>query len=158
MTTELVHQLLLSHYFHFIFSRSASKRFIAALQRSAQTHQKSLFSFNELKQVAAACGAKVNNFLDFLDSLNTQGFLIKKGSGIYQLLTVDYQNLIIIHLLFCASKLLVMLNKFYFKHCFDNLALWFNSSSIKIQTLSFQYYIITSIRNIHFQCPSSTNA
>ena len=74
----------------FFPSRSASKRFIAGLQRAAHAQAKNLFKLAELKQIANVCGAKVNNFYDFLESLNTQGVLIKKGDGFYQCLCVDY--------------------------------------------------------------------
>jgi hypothetical protein len=46
--------------------RAASKRFIAALQRTAQLQQKDSFSASELRQVAAASGAKVGSFPEFL--------------------------------------------------------------------------------------------
>lgn len=71
-------------------SRGAAKKFILALQRHAEHVQRNQFSVDEMKQVLASCGAKVPSFLDFLSSLNTQGFLIKKSSKMYQLLTVEY--------------------------------------------------------------------
>ena len=71
-------------------SRGAAKKFILALQRHADRIQRNQFSIDEMKQVLASSGATVANFLDFLSSLNTQGFLIKKSSKMYQLLTVDY--------------------------------------------------------------------
>ena len=71
-------------------SRGAAKKFVGALQRKANMVQKSVFTIDEMKQVLQGCGAKVKNFFDFLSSLNTQGFILKKSAKTYQLLTVDY--------------------------------------------------------------------
>lgn len=71
-------------------SRGAAKKFVLAMQRHAENLRRSTFSVEEMKMVLQSCGAKVANFFDFLQSLNTQGYLIKKTSKVYQLLTVDY--------------------------------------------------------------------
>ncbi len=71
-------------------TRGAAKKFVAALQRHAEATRKSTFSVQEMKHVLSACGARVASFVDFLDSLNTQGFLLKKSSNMYQLLIADY--------------------------------------------------------------------
>ena len=71
-------------------SRGAAKKFITALQRHADMLQKSSFTVEEMKGVLNRCGATVANFFDFLTSLNTQGYLLKRSSKIYQLLCVDY--------------------------------------------------------------------
>ncbi len=71
-------------------TRGAAKRFVAALQRKAELSQKSTFTVDEMRDVLTACGAKVTNFFDFLSSLNTQGYLIKKSTKVYQLMTVEF--------------------------------------------------------------------
>lgn len=71
-------------------SRGAAKKFVGALQRHAVSMQKSLFSIEEMKQVMQSSGIKVASVCDFLSSLNTQGFIIKKNAKTYQLLTVDF--------------------------------------------------------------------
>jgi DNA-binding IclR family transcriptional regulator len=49
-----------------------------------------VFSVQELKEVAQLAGIQVTDFYGFLSTLNVQGFLLKKASKLYQLLTVDY--------------------------------------------------------------------
>lgn len=71
-------------------SRNQGKRFISALQKRAEVQTRSLFSVQELKEVAELAGIKVSDFHGFLSTLNVQGFLLKKASKLYQLLTVDY--------------------------------------------------------------------
>lgn len=71
-------------------SRGVARKFINALQRHANVMSKSLFTIDEMKQILHNCRATVKNFFDFLTSLNTQGFIIKRSSKTYQLLTVDY--------------------------------------------------------------------
>ncbi len=70
-------------------TRGAAKKFVSALHRYAERNARNVFSVDEMKQVLASCGARVASFFDFLESLNTQGFLIKKSTKTYQLLTVD---------------------------------------------------------------------
>ena len=62
---------------------------MAALQRAAEIQQKKDFSVSEMKMVAQSAGVKSGNFLDFLESLNNQGILLKKGYELYKLLTQD---------------------------------------------------------------------
>ncbi len=71
-------------------TRGAARKFVIALQRQAQALERDTFSVEELKQILNATGAKVLSFYDFLTTLNTQGFLLKKSSTIYKLLSVDY--------------------------------------------------------------------
>ncbi|XP_049789773.1 DNA helicase MCM8-like isoform X1 [Schistocerca nitens] len=71
-------------------SKSKAKKFIMALQRQAEVQSRSVFSVQELKEIAKLCVADVSDFTGFLSSLNVQGFLLKKGPQLYQLLTVDY--------------------------------------------------------------------
>jgi len=71
-------------------SRGAAKRFIQALQRQADRLQKNVFTVDEMKTIANMVNISVPNFMDFVFSLNNQGFLIKKTPKIYQLMTADY--------------------------------------------------------------------
>ncbi len=69
-------------------TRGAHKKFVAALQRHAEATGRNIFEVDEMKKVMAACGIRVPSFADFLETLNTQGFLLKRGSNQYKLLTV----------------------------------------------------------------------
>ncbi|KAJ9579973.1 hypothetical protein L9F63_004356 [Diploptera punctata] len=71
-------------------SRNQGKRFISALQRRAEVQTRSVFSVDELKEVARQANIDVTDFVGFLSALNNQGYLLKKASKLYQLLTVDY--------------------------------------------------------------------
>ncbi|XP_069669025.1 DNA helicase MCM8 [Periplaneta americana] len=71
-------------------SKNQGKRFISALQRRADAQSRSVFSIEELKEVARLAQVQVSDFYGFLSTLNVQGFLLKKGSKLYQLLTVEY--------------------------------------------------------------------
>jgi len=71
-------------------SRGAGKKFIQALQRQADSLQKNVFTVDEMKTIAKMVNISVPNFMDFVFSLNNQGFLIKKSAKIYQLMTADY--------------------------------------------------------------------
>lgn len=71
-------------------TKNQGKRFIAALQRRADAQSRSVFSVEEMKEVAQLAGIQVTDFYGFLSTLNVQGFLLKKASKLYQLLTVDY--------------------------------------------------------------------
>jgi len=70
-------------------TRGVAKKFIAALTRHAELTDKNVFAVEELKQVLASFGGRVPNFYDFLATLNTQGYLLKKAAKTYQLLCVD---------------------------------------------------------------------
>jgi len=72
-------------------SRGAAKKFVQALQRQAERLQKNVFTVDEMKTIANMANISVpGSFMDFVFSLNNQGFLIKKSPKIYQLLSVDY--------------------------------------------------------------------
>ena len=71
--------------------RGAAKKFVQVLQRQAEVQKKSVFSVEEMKNLANMARISVSgSFGDFLLSLNNQGFLIKKSSRTYQLLSADY--------------------------------------------------------------------
>jgi DNA helicase MCM8 len=71
-------------------SKNQGKIFITALQRRADAQSRSVFTIQELKEVAQLTRIKVSDFHSFLLTLNVQGFLLKKAPKLYQLLTVDY--------------------------------------------------------------------
>ena len=67
--------------------RAAAKKFLPLLQQAASDQDKRLFSVDELKRLATLGKITLKgNFTDFLESLNTQGFLLKKSAKLYQLL------------------------------------------------------------------------
>jgi DNA helicase MCM8 len=61
------------------------KRFIASLQQIARETCNTRFTYQQLYQIAKEMNMRVNNFQDFLDSLNNQGYLLKKGNRVYQI-------------------------------------------------------------------------
>ena len=67
--------------------RSQAKRFIAELNRIADTTFNSLFSVPQMKDIARKMGLQVSSLDDLLSSLNNQGYLLKKGPRMYQLQT-----------------------------------------------------------------------
>lgn len=68
-------------------SRSQAKRLIAQMQRITEQTCNSLFTVQEMRQIANEAGIKVPNFEDFVSSLNNQGYLLKKGPRVYKLQT-----------------------------------------------------------------------
>ena len=50
----------------------------------------SIFSLAELRTTHQQLGLQTGNFMEFIDSLNNQGYLLKKGGRSYQLQTSDY--------------------------------------------------------------------
>uniref|UniRef100_A0A1B6E6T6 Uncharacterized protein n=2 Tax=Clastoptera arizonana TaxID=38151 RepID=A0A1B6E6T6_9HEMI len=71
-------------------TKNQAKKFISALQRKAEIQSKAIFSVAEMKETASSANIQVSDFFSFISTLNTQGFLIKKGKQLYQLQTVDY--------------------------------------------------------------------
>ncbi|XP_073988603.1 minichromosome maintenance 8 factor recombination-defective isoform X2 [Rhodnius prolixus] len=67
---------------------SKGKRFISALQRRAQLENKNTFYIDEMKELCSIMNLQVTDFTSFIEILNTQGFIIKKSSNQYKLLTV----------------------------------------------------------------------
>lgn len=65
------------------------KKFVAALQRMSDSTYKTLFSIDEMRQLARQVKIQVRDFGDFIAGLNHQGYLLKKGAKVYQLLTAD---------------------------------------------------------------------
>ncbi|XP_032818836.1 DNA helicase MCM8 isoform X1 [Petromyzon marinus] len=66
-------------------NRSAAKRFVTALARCSEQICNTMFTMQQLQQLARDIGLQVADFEGFISSLNTQGFLLHKGSKVYQL-------------------------------------------------------------------------
>ncbi|XP_006822145.1 DNA helicase MCM8-like [Saccoglossus kowalevskii] len=70
-------------------SRSQAKKFIAALSRIAEQTYNSLFTVQQMRQIARDASIMVGDFEDFIASLNNQSYLLKKGPRVYQLQTMS---------------------------------------------------------------------
>lgn len=87
--SSVTHHLMhLQNKLH-IFLWLKVKKFISTLQRVSDIQCKSVFTIQELKNVAKQASISVSDFTGFLSTLNVQGYLLKKGSQLYQLLSVD---------------------------------------------------------------------
>mmetsp|Transcript_21364 Transcript_21364/g.29081 ORF Transcript_21364/g.29081 Transcript_21364/m.29081 type:complete len:318 (-) Transcript_21364:637-1590(-) len=64
-----------------------AKSFIAELNKVADVRSSALFSTDNLKEIATRMQLPISDFLGFLDLLNDQAFLLKKGSRLWQLQT-----------------------------------------------------------------------
>ncbi|XP_074144000.1 DNA helicase MCM8 isoform X1 [Sminthopsis crassicaudata] len=69
-------------------NRSAAKRFISALNTIAERTYNNLFQYQQLRQISKELNIQVADFENFINSLNDQGYLLKKGPKIYQLQTM----------------------------------------------------------------------
>lgn len=67
--------------------RSKPKKFVAALQKVAERTYNSIFTVQQMREIAAEIGMQVMDFEGLITSLNNQGFLLKKGPKVYQLQT-----------------------------------------------------------------------
>lgn len=70
--------------------RSKPKKFVGALQKVSERTYNSIFTIQQMRQIAQEIGLQVGDFEGFVSSLNNQGFLLKKGPKVYQLQTTDY--------------------------------------------------------------------
>ncbi|RAL53674.1 hypothetical protein DM860_012289 [Cuscuta australis] len=68
------------------------KRFLGALNKQSEVHQKDCFSISELYSLADSIGLRVPDIDTFLDTLNTAGYLLKKGPKKYQVLSSSYSR------------------------------------------------------------------
>lgn len=71
-------------------SNSKAKKFISALTTISQQTSSSYFTIQQMKQVCKELNIQIQDFDNFLFSLNNQGFLLKKGPKLYQLQTTDF--------------------------------------------------------------------
>jgi len=70
--------------------KAQAKKFISELSRIADENVTSHFTLAALRKVFTDLRLEVGNFMHFIDSLNNQGYLLKKGPRSYQLRTTDY--------------------------------------------------------------------
>ncbi|CAM1325469.1 MCM8 (predicted) [Pycnogonum litorale] len=63
------------------------KSFLAILNRLSEQTSDKLFTVQQMKQLISDGRIPVKDFDDFLENLNTHGFLLKKGSNVYKLHT-----------------------------------------------------------------------
>lgn len=70
-------------------SRDQCKKLVAALVRHSDAAFKNVFDAAEIKEVARAAGLERVDLGAMLETLNNQGFLLKKGPKTYQLLVGD---------------------------------------------------------------------
>ena len=71
--------------------RAAATKFMDILRKASEAQRKSLFTVDEMKRLASMGHVTLKGtFMDFLDSLNLQGFLLKKSAKLYKLLSSDY--------------------------------------------------------------------
>ncbi|NXU11580.1 MCM8 helicase, partial [Pardalotus punctatus] len=69
-------------------NRSQAKRFVSALNSIAERTYNNLFELQQLRHIARELQIRVSDFESFIGSLNDQGYLLKKGSRVYQLQTM----------------------------------------------------------------------
>ena len=68
---------------------SAKKKLVSALQKFAARSTRNTFTLDEIKQVAMEIGFPIEKFSETVASLNDHGFLLKKSSQTYQLLSAE---------------------------------------------------------------------
>eukprot|EP00088_Acartia_fossae_P071254 TRINITY_DN9747_c0_g1_i5.p1 TRINITY_DN9747_c0_g1~~TRINITY_DN9747_c0_g1_i5.p1 ORF type:complete len:360 (-),score=68.71 TRINITY_DN9747_c0_g1_i5:7-984(-) len=78
-----------SHMGSGMSQRNAAKRLISALQREGHRMSKNTFHLDEIRNIAKMSQIPVEKMFDLISSLNNQGFLIKKSSKIYQLMSLE---------------------------------------------------------------------
>ncbi|KAI1895909.1 hypothetical protein AGOR_G00111610 [Albula goreensis] len=68
--------------------RSQVKKFVAALNQIAERTYKTTFELQQLRQLSRELNIQVVDFEGFISALNEQGYLLKKGTKVYQLQTI----------------------------------------------------------------------
>ena len=68
------------------------KAFVARLTQAAQRRNSAVFAFDELLDVADAMALQVDDFRDFVDILNNECYLLKKGPREYKLQLSSYSQ------------------------------------------------------------------
>ncbi|KAL4189337.1 hypothetical protein AMTRI_Chr08g206540 [Amborella trichopoda] len=69
-----------------------AKRFLAALQKQSELHKKDCFSVSEIYSLADKIGLRVPDMDVFIENLNSNGYLLKKGPKTYQVLSSSYSK------------------------------------------------------------------
>ncbi|XP_076938678.1 putative DNA helicase MCM8 [Bidens hawaiensis] len=70
-----------------------AKRFLSALNKKSEIEQKDCFSISEIFSLADRIGLRVPDVDSFVENLNNVGYLLKKGSKTYQVLSSSYSSL-----------------------------------------------------------------
>ncbi|KAL1915308.1 uncharacterized protein VTP21DRAFT_6766 [Calcarisporiella thermophila] len=65
--------------------KKEAKRFIAELYRISESNHNDKFTYQELYTLAQNMRLRCDNFNDFIDALNQQNYLLKKGPRLWQL-------------------------------------------------------------------------
>ncbi|XP_065065027.1 DNA helicase MCM8-like [Rhopilema esculentum] len=71
-------------------NRKQVKKFVTELTKVAERNRNSLFNVDQMKQIAAVLKIQTGNFQDFIEGLNAQNYIIKKGPRLYQLQTSNF--------------------------------------------------------------------
>lgn len=69
-----------------------AKRFLSALNKQSETQRKDCFSRTEIYNLADEISLRVPDLDAVVESLNNAGFLLIKGSGMYQLVNASYSQ------------------------------------------------------------------
>jgi DNA helicase MCM8 len=66
------------------------KRFIAHLHTVSDRRKSNIFSYDEIREEAERVIINFKNIGEFIELLNTQNYIIKKGPKLYQLLSSSF--------------------------------------------------------------------
>lgn len=66
------------------------------MQQRSDAETKSLFSMQEIRQLAEQLGIKKDKIHNIIEGLNLQGYLLMKGGSQYKLVTANWKCLILI--------------------------------------------------------------
>lgn len=69
-----------------------AKRFLSALNKQSELQQKDCFTISEIYGLADRISLRVPDMDTFVDSLNSVGYLLKKGPKTYQVLSSSYSR------------------------------------------------------------------
>lgn len=69
------------------------KTYVARLMKAAERRNTSLFSFEDLLEVADSMGLQVDNFYDFVDVLRNECYILKKGPKQYKVQVSSYSQM-----------------------------------------------------------------
>uniref|UniRef100_A0A0E0A0D7 DNA helicase n=1 Tax=Oryza glumipatula TaxID=40148 RepID=A0A0E0A0D7_9ORYZ len=73
-------------------NQKQSKKFLRALNEQCDLQKKDCFSMNEMYSLADRISLQVANLDAIVESLNNAGYITKKGSSMYQVVTSSYQG------------------------------------------------------------------
>lgn len=65
--------------------KAQAKRFVGELVRIAEDTYNTLFSMAQLREIGNKIGIRVDSFPDFIQKLNNENYLLKKGPSVYEL-------------------------------------------------------------------------